>query len=33
MREKAGAQKIQNWAYCENKCLVEIWDDEEMQQQ
>ena len=23
--------KDPNWAYCENKCLVEIWDDEEIQ--
>ena len=21
--------KIQNWSYCEEKCLVETWDDEE----
>ena len=25
--------KDQDWAYCEKKCLVEMWDDEEIQQQ
>ena len=32
---KEGAEKIQDWANCDkcDKCLVEIWDDEEIQQQ
>ena len=29
--EEASAQKNQNWAYYEAKCLFEIWADEEIQ--
>ena len=30
IRGKASVQKMQSWAYCENKCLVEIREDEEI---
>ena len=31
--EEANAEKNQNWGYYEAKWLVEIWADEEIQQQ
>ena len=31
--DQASAQKIQNWAYCETICLVEIWADVTKQRQ
>ena len=33
MQGRASAQKIQTWANFEKKCLAEIWDNEELQQE
>ena len=30
---EASAQKLKNWAYCGDKCLVEIWYDERYTEQ